>query len=150
MNYLLSSIDVVVAREALSLPEGEGEDMEKVIVSSLRDHAIAFEKGSISCQRMLEVSLAPFIKLARKISQEPGPEIFKSMRVVDKLYTGFSSAITGLLAVDVVQDSQGVVLPVNLLSLRKRAELVKALLKGKIAEVRSLLHSYSGFTCVPG
>lgn len=81
MNRLLNSIDNVVAGgiESSSCPEGVAESMELVAVSRLKNHAIAFEKGFIPCQRMLEVSLPPFIKLARKISQEPGPaELFSS------------------------------------------------------------------------
>lgn len=55
--------------------------------------------------------------------------------MVDRLFTGFSAGIAQIFSVEVAQDSQGVI--PNVLSLGKRAALVKAVLKSQFPEVSS-------------
>lgn len=39
----------------------------------LNDHAMAFDQGTIPCQRLIEFVLPPFLKLARKACQDMEP-----------------------------------------------------------------------------
>lgn len=110
------------------------DDLQLQIRVLLSGHAQAFDQGSISCQRLLETTFRPFIKISRQLSRAAIPRNMNTKGVADSLWSGMGAALADILAVEVIEDSKGVVLQ-SLLSLRKRAEFVRALVKSQFPEV---------------
>lgn len=119
------------------LHSSDGVEIVKAVASFLELHATAFNQGKISCSRLVEVALPPFLKLARKASQETylqtsidGSFFLKR----DLVFIGWGGALGAIVDVIPFKDSRGTVIQ-PLLCLRKRAEFVKALLKSRFPEV---------------
>lgn len=143
VNLLLRSIDDVVDGSTHFLAQDckdvSGEEMQGMMTAVLKNHAEAFDRGLIPCQRLIDVALPPFLKLARKASQEPTSETpadAASARLRDSMLIGLGGALELILGEACPpKDARSMVVPC-LLSLRKRAELIKALLMNKFPEVR--------------
>lgn len=141
-KYLAGIDDLVEGRRSwVSRLHGlSDEDVVKSISSLLTHNAIAFNKGLIPCERLVEVAVPPFLKLARKASQESDsqmPDAFKFKRLRDHLFIGLGMSLNVMLEVlpGSSKGSQGTAPP--LLCLRKRADFIKALVKHKFPEVGS-------------
>lgn len=138
---MLRSIDDVLAGRSCNMGRHFNTSSDAIVhyhmAGILNNHARAFNLGFISCQRLLETSFPPFIKTARQLNQAEVPDGVASIRVSASMCAGMGAPLSGMLSVEVIQDSQGMVQPA-LLSLRKRAEFVRALLKSKAPEMRKL------------
>lgn len=106
--------------------------MHHTAARELRAHTLAFDKGFISCQRVLEVLVEPFIKLGKKAIEAEGTG---SADLLDTPINSWFHGITAALIGDVVQESYGVGRVDLVLRHDKRLELVNALLKSKLVEV---------------
>lgn len=110
--------------------------------SILEAHGQAFDQGLISCQRLIDVVVPPFLKLARHASLAPVPgsnaAARKCWHVKNSLFHSWShGGLQRLLAVAMGRSSDGSPIAAQLLRPQKRAEFVKTLLKNHFAEVRS-------------
>lgn len=107
------------------------------IFSLLLDHVKAFDQGFIPCQRLFEVVVPLFLKLARKVNQDQNPENSADahvQRITGSLFSGLGAGLTDILKPFLCKDSHGMGLP-HWIGLKKRAEFVKALMKSKFPEV---------------
>lgn len=91
----------------------------------------SFDLGTISCERLVEVLMPPFLKLGRRLIQVPSENMTKL------LFMGWSSCLGSLLGGHHEHDSKSRKKGQPVLQPRKRAQLVKALMKAKFPEVRS-------------
>lgn len=132
--FLRTVDDLLNGRLAKNFSTSSDADIHYDMAVLLRDHARQFDQGLIPCHRLLEVTLSPFIKLARWVSQASTPNT-NSKRVADSLCASVGAGLSAILSVQVFQDSTGVVQP-NFLGLKKRAEFVRALMKTTFPEVR--------------
>lgn len=105
------------------------------MLEGLEAHASAFDTGIISCQRLVEVLAPPFLKLGQNANLV-GHRLSQSLRIStpgssDKrhIFVEWRLSLTNILSTNCNPP---------LLRPRKRAELVKALVKAKFPEVRRL------------
>lgn len=98
----------------------------------LKARLIAFDKGLISCQQLLDVLVAPFVKLGHKALELQGTS---QKGVLDGHTVCWFEPIAAALQGFPVQDSEGVGSFKIAVRPQKRLELVKALLKSQLLEV---------------
>lgn len=104
-------------------------------ILDLPAHGEAFDWGLITCSRLLEVLVHPFLKLARKVNQEQQAQedsAGDSQTIPVRFLRLWTALLHNLLAGKLAQE--GKIQP--LLRPKKRQELIKALLADKFPEVR--------------
>lgn len=143
---LFSYVEDIAAGRRCSLGEhleGLSDGDIHVFAGTLLNYAVSeFDGGSITCKQLLEFVVAPFLKLARKISQKLEPEgsaDVSATRVRENLFFAYGGGITVWLEGLVIYDNG--VPESRKLSLSKRTELVKTLMKNKFPEVRSIINA---------
>lgn len=115
------------------------EDKYPQIVQNLPAHGDAFERGLISCERLFEVLVPPFLKLLNKVSaKEDPPADSLVLKACNNLFTIWHKALAYTLAGDYDQDSSGDWKYVQILGPRKRAQFVRTLMAAKFPEVRTV------------
>lgn len=134
MDDLLSFVDLVASQNSDKLPElvRSAPPCEEV-KQGLLAQAKAFDQGLFSCQRLLDVAVAPFFKLGRKAVQLQGTE---SQGCLDAFASRWGTAVVRIFSGDQATDSEGILRVFPVLRPLKRAELVKALSKTQLIEVR--------------
>lgn len=94
-------------------------------------YAASFDRGLISCQRLVDVSFVPYLKLA---SANASRALGQGTR--DRLLVGWFTDLGHILNLATFCDNGGgIVRDVRLLRPQKRVQLVKALLRAKVPEV---------------
>lgn len=115
-------------------------DMSRKMIEYLPAHGVAFDRGLISCERLMEVLVRPFLKLTHKYSrEEPSPMLGEhrgqNMGTTERFFLGWSMVLGHLLG-EGRQGSQHEIRPeLRTLRTKKRQDLVKALLAAKFPEV---------------
>lgn len=153
VDSLLHFIASFSAAEEDTLQSSQSRDVIsarfKQIAEVLPAHGEAFERGLISCARLVEVMAPQYLKIAYKVNQR-GPiqehtAYFQSMGRADKLFCYWSKVLTFFLAGEFGRgQAEGRYRQV--LSPRKRQEFVKALVSAKFPEVRGIV--FSGAACI--
>lgn len=100
-------------------------------------HGEAFQRGLISCERLVEVLVPPFLKLAGKANLEQQsreqPADGQPTGTADKYMFRWSAELHEIVSGNT---SQGIFQIQQVLSPKKRKELVKAVLAAKFPEVQ--------------
>lgn len=107
--------------------------MKQAIQREISAHGIAFDQGLVPCQRLVEILMVPFLKLGQKAIQLQGTS---AEGLLDDLASCCFTHSVAVISGDLVRDSQGVRKFRPVLQPKKRSELVKALLKAAVVEVR--------------
>lgn len=101
---------------------------------ALSAHGAAFDRGFISCSRMVEVLVPPFLKLLKKFSQ--GQMSCKSQEeTCDKLLNRWHGELANSLTGVFKRGNQGAWELTRVMQPKKRKELVKALVAARLPEV---------------
>lgn len=137
---LLRTLDDLASEDSSSLRNRSiTTPLKDDIKTEFRAQGLAFDHGLIPCQRLVEIYMAPFLKLARKAFQLQGTSYGG---LLEEYASCCSVTAATVIYGDLVQDSRGVQKIQQVLQPHKRSELVEALLKANAAEVRSLLLIY--------
>lgn len=125
----------VYANLLKSCPLGVLKSRLRKMLEGLEPHASAFDTGIISCRRLVEVLVPPFLKLGQNailVGQRLGQRLCQSESVQrggtqNHIFVDWTVLLTKILST---------VCDPPLLRPRKRAELVKALIEARFPEVR--------------
>lgn len=131
---LFKTVDDLASASSSSLLERLNGNPPNVdaIQREFRAHGMAFDQGLIPCQRLVEIFLTPFLKLARKAIQLQGTS---AQGLLDEYIACCFEYAAKIITGDLVLDRQGVGKFQPVLQPHKRTELVKGLLKAKFPEV---------------
>lgn len=119
-----------------------GDQLEWIAIA-LPLHGRAFDRGFITLQRLMEVLITPFAKLAARVSQMQNPEMINSKTpeggahlLREALFGNWSKSILKVIEGHNAEGAQG--LPnrtIPLIRPEKRTELIKAMLKAQFHQV---------------
>lgn len=125
--------ETVYANLLKTYPLGVLKSRLQNLLEGLEAHASAFDTGIISCQRLVEVLVPPFLKLGRNANLV-GQRLGQLLRIStpgsshkQHIFVEWRLSLTKVLST---------ICNPPLLRPRKRAELVKALMEAKFPEVR--------------
>lgn len=107
----------------------------------------AFDMEVISCQRMVDISIPPYLKLAHAQIDTARGRSYPSqywLKLLVFLSHFWSTLVIKILSTQLYLDSQRMVQPV--IRPKRRAELLTAFLEAKFPEVRLLLVSLQLFS----
>lgn len=134
MGALLNFVESVASENMSSLPElVQNAPSREMVKNELLAQGKAFDQGLIPNQRLFEMIVAPYFKLGRKAVQLQGTT---SQGCLDAFARCWGASISTVFSGDKVMDSQGIARLSLVLRPLRRAELVKALRKTKLIEVR--------------
>lgn len=100
----------------------------------------AFDRGLISCARLVEVLAPPYLKLACSMRRDRQHES-QALDALSEMFINWKAALVEALAGEMKKDSQGEWCTKLILQPQKREELLKALVANRFPEVRvSVIH----------
>lgn len=117
------------------------EDSDKLIRQSVPHHGVAFNKGMISIERLIEVVVMPFVFIMMKLNrgEDEGPVVKEFLEMtLDAWFFSLGQILTGKLE----KDAHGVHRVMPLMSVTKRGQLIKALLNSNFHQVREIPNLY--------
>lgn len=124
-------------RKKIILEEGgftEQDNGEELVRRGVLLHAVAFNSGKISLERLLEVLVGPFILLLDKMNQRDDMSAQRREALEGYLYYWYFSWHQGLDG-QLIQDSEGVTRIVPLMTVDKRAQVMQTMAGGLVPKV---------------
>lgn len=133
MCILLSFVDSVSSETSVVIPNllRDAPSLDTV-EPELLAQGKSFDQGIISSQRLLEVVVGSFMKLARKAVLLQGT---CAKGYLDSFVLSWGAAVCAVFTGQLIKDSNGTFRFFPVRRPLKRAELVKALVKTKLLEV---------------
>lgn len=131
LGSIYSLIDGSSSSEDTLFNYSSKNKLELEICNLVKYHAISFDHGFIPCQRLLEVVVTPFLKLANTLADPTNTADMNAQQIEDTIFVGLGASLTSILTVFLTENNKGRVHP-PFVSARKRAELVQALVERKI------------------
>lgn len=127
-NLFLEAVAAVTSVSSTSNREG---DNQPKLYRDLLALGKAFDQGLIPCQRLLELLVQPFHEMASTVIEESTDD-----RCMDEVLRVWGKAVFAVFSDDHFLDAAGVAWTQPVLQPHKRSELIKALMKEKLEEVR--------------